>query len=206
MHRAFPRSVFSLHPAFAAPAVFKNSIKVRCLHSNAGHQFDPTQIIPHEYGHVRVMSNTTRDAQQSNCSAEMANEHRQEITKLIDDCYKHTEGFPGYEQTWGGTIPMFDIWKRGVNPFDALRQQNAYLPNTPVSMLFRSTAINSMSNLPHDVIDAFIKHAAEAGMNVFTNFDAHNDPRNHSKVAESVRKYGGHYQAALSWAVYNQDP
>ena len=25
-------------------------------------------------------------------------------------------------------------------------------------------------------------------------------------MAEGVRKHGGHYQAALSWAVYNPDP
>ena len=58
------------------------------------------------------------------------------------------------------------------------------MPNTPSSMLFRSTAINSMSNLPHDVIDAFIKQSCEAGMDVFTNFDAHNDPRNHKQVMQ----------------------
>ena len=74
---------------------------------------------------------------------------------------------------------MFDLWKRGTNPFDTLRQQVAHMPNTPSSMLFRSTAINAMSNMPHDAIDAFIKNSVEAGMDVFTNFDAHNDPRNH---------------------------
>ncbi len=31
-------------------------------------------------------------------------------------------------------------------------------------------------------------------------------PRVVFQVAEGVRKYGGHYQAALSWAVYNPDP
>ncbi len=60
--------------------------------------------------------------------------------------------------------------------------QVAHMPNTPSSMLFRSSAINAMSNLPHDVIDAFIKQSCEAGMDVFTNFDAHNDPRNHKQV------------------------
>ncbi len=63
---------------------------------------------------------------QSNCSAEMAHEHRIQITKLIDDCYKPTTvsgQTPGYEQIWGGTVPMFDIWKRGVSPFDSLREQ-----------------------------------------------------------------------------------
>ena len=101
---------------------------------------------------------------------------------------------------------MFDLWKRGMNPFDTLRQQVADMPNTPTSMLFRSTAINAMSNLPHDAIDAFIQNSVKCGMNVFTNFDAHNDPRNHKQVAEGVLKHGGHYQAALSWAVFNSDP
>eukprot|EP00658_Telonema_sp_P-2_P022286 TRINITY_DN18907_c0_g1_i3.p1 TRINITY_DN18907_c0_g1~~TRINITY_DN18907_c0_g1_i3.p1 ORF type:complete len:718 (+),score=137.67 TRINITY_DN18907_c0_g1_i3:213-2366(+) len=172
-------------------------------------QFDPSSILPHEMGDVRIISNTTRDAQQSNCSAEMAHEHRQEITKLIDGCYEPTTSSgqaPGYEQVWGGTVPMFDIWKRAQNPFDSLRQQVAHLPHTPTSMLFRSNAGNSMSNLPYDVLDAFIKQSAQAGMNVYTNFDAHNDPRNHRAVAESVLKHGAHYQAALSWAVFNPDP
>ena len=53
-------------------------------------RFDPKKILPHEFGHVRVINNTTRDAQQSNCSAEMADEHRQAITKLIDACYAPT--------------------------------------------------------------------------------------------------------------------
>ena len=73
-------------------------------------------------------------------------------------------------------------------------------------MLFRSTAINAMNNMPHDVIDSFIKASIGAGMNVFTNFDAHNDWRNHVQVAKSVVNHGGHYQAALSWAVYPSDP
>ena len=171
----------------------------------AKRKFSPDAILPHQYKHVRVLSNTTRDAQQSNCSAEMAHGHRVKITKMIDECYGRGER-QGYEQIWGGTIPMFDIWKRGVNPFDSLRQQIAYLPNTPVSMLFRSNAANSMANLSHGAIDMFVKVSAEAGMNVYTNFDAHNDWRNHIKVAESVLKYGAHYQAALSWAVYNPDP
>jgi len=40
-------------------------------------RFSPESILPHEFGHVRILNNTTRDAQQSNVSAEMADEHRQ---------------------------------------------------------------------------------------------------------------------------------
>lgn len=167
----------------------------------------PTEILPHRPGQVRVITNTTRDAQQSNCSAEMSDEHRQQISRLINDCFvPHNEKYPGYEQIWGGTVPMFDLWKRGVQPFDALRRQIRLLPNTPTSMLFRSSAINSMKNQPRDVIEAFIQRAYDCGIDVFTNFDAHNDWRNHEIVAEAVHRAGGHYQAALSWATWQADP
>jgi pyruvate/oxaloacetate carboxyltransferase len=68
-------------------------------------------------------------------------------------------------------------------------------------MLFRSTAINAMSNLPHDVIDAFIKNSVDAGMDVFTNFDAHNDPRNHRQVAEGVIKHGAALTLTLTLTI-----
>ena len=50
-------------------------------------KFNPDAILPHEFGHVRVISNTTRDAQQSNLSAEMADCHRQDITKALIDMF-----------------------------------------------------------------------------------------------------------------------
>jgi len=47
----------------------------------------------------------------------------------------------------------------------------------------------------------FARHGF-AGVDVFTNFDAHNDWRNHVHVAEAIHENNAHYQAALSWAVY----
>jgi pyruvate/oxaloacetate carboxyltransferase len=73
-------------------------------------------------------------------------------------------------------------------------------------MLVRSNSLNSMNSQPKDVVDEFVRLSVDAGINVFTNFDANNDPRNHRAVAEAVHKYGQHYQAALSWAVYHPDP
>jgi pyruvate/oxaloacetate carboxyltransferase/biotin carboxyl carrier protein len=187
---------------------FRNAASLRSFSTAAPKRvFDPKKILPSGMGQVRVINNTTRDAQQSNLSAEMADVHRQEVGKMINDCYKtmNTE-VRGYEQTWGGTIPMFDIWKRGVQPFEESKRMTAHMPDTPASALIRSNGINSMSNQPKDVVDEFIRLAAQAGVNVYTNFCAHNDWRNHVNVAEAVHKYGQHYQAALSWAVYHQDP
>lgn len=168
--------------------------------------FDPTKILPHELGKVRILNNTARDAQQSNLSAEMADEHRQAIGKLINAVYKDIEGPPGYEQIWGGTVPMFDIWKRGVDPFVELREMSGHMPQTPGSALIRSNGINAMNNQPKDVVNEFIRLSGAAGVDVFTNFCAHNDWRNHVNVANAVQEHGYHYQAAISWAVYNPNP
>jgi len=168
--------------------------------------WEPDKIIPSGFGEVRVISNTIRDAQQSNLSAEMADVHRQQVAKIINPVYQPIDGAPGYEQTWGGTVPMFDIWKRGVDPFDELRQMSKHLMDTPQSALIRSNGLCAMGNQPKEVVDAFISHAYDAGVDVFTNFCAHNDWRNHANVAEAVHKKGGHYQGALSWAVHHEDP
>lgn len=169
--------------------------------------WDPNKILPTALGDVRVISNTVRDAQQSNLSAEMADVHRQQVARIINPVYKAIKDQPpGYEQTWGGTVPMFDIWKRGVDPFDELRQMSKYLLDTPQSALIRSNGLCAMGNQPREVVDAFISHAYDAGVDVFTNFCAHNDWRNHANVAEAVHKKGGHYQGALSWVVNAEDP
>ena len=47
---------------------------------------------------------------------------------------------------------MFDIWKRGVHPFEALRAMTALMPNTPTSALIRSNSLNSMNSQPKDVV------------------------------------------------------
>jgi len=101
---------------------------------------------------------------------------------------------------------MFDIWKRGVHPFDHLREVTSLLPDTPTSMLVRGNSLCSMQSQPSDVVDAFIRCSVAAGIDVMTCFDAHNDQRNHVAVAEATHKYGAHYQAALAFPVYHRDP
>lgn len=91
---------FSTHATDAAYAAIAAATKAKA--SQPRKRFDPKQIYPSKAGHVRIISNTTRDAQQSNMSAEMAAVHRLQIATLIDDCYKGIEGPPGVEQIWGG--------------------------------------------------------------------------------------------------------
>ena len=87
---------------------------------------------------------------------------------------------------------MFDIWKRGVHPFDSLREMTSLMPNTPTSMLIRSNALNSMAPQPRDVVESFVKLSVDAGVNVFTNFDAHNDVgNNNTSRGDGRKKQGG---------------
>jgi len=101
---------------------------------------------------------------------------------------------------------MFDVWKRGVDPFAELREMVSHMRDTPASALIRANAINAMSTQPSDVVHEWVRLAYAAGVDVFTNFCAHNDWRNHINVAEAVHDVGGHYQACLSYAVYDKDP
>ena len=69
----------SLVRSFAGKAAAASGTTSKPIATSSGGyrlKFDPKAIMPHEYGHVRIINNTTRDAQQSNCSAEMAHEHR----------------------------------------------------------------------------------------------------------------------------------
>jgi hypothetical protein len=69
----------SLVRSFAGKAAAASGTTSKPIATSSGGyrlKFDPKSIMPHEFGHVRIINNTTRDAQQSNCSAEMAHEHR----------------------------------------------------------------------------------------------------------------------------------
>ncbi len=55
-----------LRRSFASARAFSTSASTGIPVASGGYRkkFDPTQILPHEFGHVRVINNTTRDAQQ----------------------------------------------------------------------------------------------------------------------------------------------
>ena len=67
-------------------------------------------------------------------------------------------------------------------------------------MLLRGQNLLGYRHYADDVVDAFVKAAADNGVGVFRIFDALNDPRNLKRAADAAKKTGKHVQMAISYA------
>lgn len=144
---------------------------------------------------LKLTDLTLRDAHQSLFATRMLTSDMLPAAGLLDRA-----GFWSLE-AWGGAT--FDTAIRFLNedPWERLRQLRAAAPNTPLQMLLRGQNLLGYRHYADDVVEAFVKQAADGGIEVFRVFDALNDPRNLRTAMQAVRKAGKHAQAAISYAV-----
>ena len=104
-------------------------------------------------------------------------------------------------ECWGGAT--FDVCMRFLNedPWERLRTLKAHMPKTKLQMLFRGQNILGYKHYADDVVEEFCQKSIENGIDVVRVFDALNDIRNLRKAVESVKKYGGWAEVALSYTV-----
>ena len=109
-------------------------------------------------------------------------------------------GFHSME-VWGGAT--FDSATRflGEDPWDRLRTFKRLMPNTPLMMLLRGQSLVGYRNYADDVVEAFVKRAAEVGIDIFRVFDALNDERNLQTAVKAIRESGKHLQMAVCYSV-----
>ncbi len=90
-------------------------------------------------------------------------------------------------EMWGGAT--FDAAMRFLHedPWERLRELRQRVPNICFQMLFRGSNAVGYSNYPPNVVAGFIKHSAEAGMDIFRIFDSLNDLPNMRAAMEAVR-------------------
>ncbi len=143
-----------------------------------------------------------RDAHQSQAATRMRLEDMLPACEILDSI-----GYWSLE-CWGGAT--FDSCMRflGEDPWERLRQLKKALPNTKLQMLFRGQNILGYRHYADDVVDAFCKYSIKNGISVVRIFDALNDPPNMQTAIKSVKKYGGHVEAAISYTtspVHNLD-
>ncbi len=143
-----------------------------------------------------------RDAHQSQAATRMRLEDMLPACEILDSI-----GYWSLE-CWGGAT--FDSCMRflGEDPWERLRQLKKALPNTRLQMLFRGQNILGYRHYADDVVDAFCKYSIKNGISVVRIFVALNDPRNMQTAIKSVKKYGGHVEAAISYTtspVHNLD-
>ncbi len=102
-------------------------------------------------------------------------------------------------EMWGGAV--FDACVRYLreDPWERLRQLRKALPNTRLQMLLRGQNLLGYRHYADDVVEHFVRKAADNGMDVFRVFDALNDLRNLETAIRAVRKAGRHAQGTICY-------
>jgi pyruvate carboxylase subunit B len=104
-------------------------------------------------------------------------------------------------EVWGGAT--FDVPTRFLNedPWDRLRLLKKEIPDTPLQMLLRGQNLVGYRQYPDDVVRAFVKESAEAGVDIFRVFDALNDERNFETSFDAVKQAGKRIQGTICYSL-----
>ena len=109
-------------------------------------------------------------------------------------------------EMWGGAT--FDTAMRFLNedPWNRLRSLREKVPNICFQMLLRGANAVGYTSYPANVVAGFVKHAAEAGMDIFRVFDSLNDLKNMKAAMEAVQDTHGICEGALCYTGDILDP
>lgn len=104
-------------------------------------------------------------------------------------------------EVWGGATFDTCIRYLGEDPWERLEKIRRAAPNTKLQMLLRGQNAVGYRNYADDIVETFVRHAAETGIDIFRVFDALNDPRNFEAAVSAIKTAGKHFQAALSYSL-----
>ena len=144
---------------------------------------------------LKITDLTLRDGHQSNYATRMRTEDMLPIAEEMNKA-----GFYSME-VWGGAT--FDVACRFLNedPWERPRALKKLMPDTPLQMLLRGQNLVGYRNYADDVVEAFVKHAADCGIDIFRIFDALNDERNLETSCKAVKKCGKHAQLSICYSL-----
>jgi len=144
---------------------------------------------------IKITDVTFRDGHQSLLATRMRTEDMVGIAQEMNRA-----GFYSME-VWGGAT--FDVATRFLNedPWDRPRILKKLIPDTPLQMLLRGQNLVGYRHYADDVVNAFVHHAAEVGIDIFRIFDALNDERNLEASLQAVKDSGKHAQLAICYSL-----
>jgi pyruvate carboxylase len=149
-----------------------------------------------------VTDTTFRDAHQSLLATRMRTYDMLQIAPAY--AARHADLFS--LEMWGGAT--FDAAMRFLkeSPWDRLVQLRERTPNLLFQMLLRAANAVGYTNYPDNVVKAFVKEAAHAGIDLFRIFDANNWLPNLKLGIEAVRATGMLAEAAVCYTGDILDP
>ena len=121
---------------------------------------------------LKITDTILRDAHQSLLATRMSTGSMLPILPKLEQVGYHSL------EMWGGAT--FDSALRFLkeNPWERIRVLRERMPTTPFQMLLRGQNILGYRHYPDDIVEEFVEHSVQNGINIFRVFDALNDPRN----------------------------
>ncbi len=152
--------------------------------------------------HLMITDTTMRDAHQSLLATRMRTADMLNIAP--EYAQRHADFFS--LEMWGGAT--FDTSMRFLkeDPWDRLAQLRTRIPNVLFQMLLRAASAVGYTNYPDNVVNAFVKESADAGMDVFRIFDANNWLPNLRVGIDAVLKTDALAEAAICYTGDILDP
>jgi pyruvate carboxylase len=136
-----------------------------------------------EQSKLLVTDTTMRDAHQSLFATRM---RTVDMVRIADRYARAHSDFFSLEM-WGGAT--FDTSMRFLkeSPWDRLDRLRMAIPNVLFQMLLRAANAVGYTNYPDNVVEAFVRESARAGIDVFRIFDSLNWLENIRPVIAAVR-------------------
>jgi pyruvate carboxylase len=149
-----------------------------------------------------ITDTTFRDAHQSLFATRLRS---YDMLAVADAVARRTPKLYSMEM-WGGAT--FDTALRFLHedPWTRLRALRERVPNICFQMLFRGSNAVGYSNYPDNAVAGFVKHAAEAGMDIFRIFDSLNYLPNLKVAMEAVQETHAICEGAICYTGNILDP
>jgi pyruvate carboxylase len=149
-----------------------------------------------------VTDTTFRDAHQSLLATRM---RTHDMLRIAPVYARQHAGLFSLE-LWGGAT--FDTAMRFLkeSPWDRLAELREAVPNILFQMLLRAANAVGYTNYPDNVVRAFVKESAQAGIDLFRVFDAGNWLPNLQLAIDAVRDTGMLCEAAVCYTGDLLDP
>jgi pyruvate carboxylase len=132
--------------------------------------------------HVAITDTTFRDAHQSLLATRV---RTRDLVKVAPHLARLTPQLLSVE-AWGGAT--YDVALRFLaeDPWERLESLRQAIPNICIQMLLRGRNTVGYTPYPESVTDAFVKEAAESGVDIFRIFDALNDVEQMKPAIDAV--------------------
>ncbi|MGI8848266.1 MAG: pyruvate carboxylase subunit B [Candidatus Dormibacteria bacterium] len=133
---------------------------------------------------LELVEASLRHGQQALLLSRLRQRHAVRAAALLDVC-----GFAALEVLGG---PSFESQLRflGEDPFQRLRAIREAAPRTTLAASLAGQALVGHRQYPDDVVDAFIRHAVESGIDLFRLHDPLNDAANLERSIAAVKDAG----------------